>query len=183
MALSERIEKIKPFFVNFNVDSTDGASVLLVRLPQGWQVPNTVTKDFEVQTAVRQEGTYFVVELDKGTDVLFDAVDFVIEYNQSIIEKSELLKEKINELKEIFIKNPMEKLKILEFTFPPQKKGSKKTVKQTSASTEIKKEAPAEETLEENVNAEAEIENTDEAGISGAEDNSLMEMAKGLLDS
>ena len=135
------------------MDSTEGASVLLVRLPQGWQVPNTVEKDFGVQTAVRQEGTYFVVELDKGTDVLFDAVDFVIEFNQSIIEKSELLKEKISELKEIFIKNPMEKLKTLEFTFPPQKKSGKKTTKQTTAPTEIKIEAPTEETVEETVNA------------------------------
>ena len=183
MALKDRIEKIKPFFINFNVDSTEGASVLLVRLPQGWQVPNTVEKDFGVQTAVRQEGTYFVVELDKGTDVLFDAVDFVIEFNQSIIEKSELLKEKISELKEIFIKNPMEKLKTLEFTFPPQKKSGKKTTKQTTAPTEIKIEAPTEETVEETVNNEPETENTEDSNINGPADNDLMEMAKGFLES
>ena len=182
MVLSERIAKIKPFFVNFNVDSTEGASVLLVRLPEGWQIPNNVEKDFGVQTAARQEGTYFVVELEKGTDVLFDAVDFVIEYNQSIIEKSELLKEKIGELKKIFIQNPMEKLKTLEFTFPAQKKGGRKTAKQTTAPVETIAEAPTEETVEENVNAKPEVENAEAAEINGPADNDLMEMAKGYLE-
>jgi hypothetical protein len=181
MALSDRIAKIKPFFVNFNVDSAEGASVLLVKLPQGWQVPNTVERDFGVQTAARQEGTYFVIELDKGTDVLFDAVDFVIEFNHSIIEKSELLKEKINELKEIFIKNPMEKLKTLEFIFPPQKKGNKKNTKQTTEPTEIKIEAPSEETVEKNVNNEPKIVDIAPGDSEDATDNDLMAMAKGII--
>ena len=174
MALQDRINKIKPFFVNFNIDAKDGVSVLLVRFPQGWQIPEGLTQHFGVETAARQEGIYFVAEIEKGTDVLFDAVDYSAEFNQSIIEKSELLKEKINELKEIFIGTPIEKLRTLEFVFPPQKKGGKKQSVKQAPVVETKTEA-----VEEIAEPVEEVNNDD--SVEGDADNDLMSMAKGIV--
>ena len=172
MAIHDRIENIKAFFKGFNIDATDGVSVLLVKFPTGWQVPESVVKTFNLQTETRQEGVYFITEIENGTDELFDAVDYVIEYNQSIIEKSELLKEKIGELKDIFVNESVEKLKTLEFTFsgkPITPKKNTKTIKKTIGKKT--KEEPIEEEI-----VEAPLPDN-----KNNDDNDLMSLAKSEL--
>lgn len=179
MAIQDRIEKIKAFFKGFNVDAEQGVSVLLVRFPNGWQIPNqeNLSKKFSIQIAARQEGYYFVSEIENGIDGLFDAADYTIEYNQSIIEKSEILKEKINELKELFINESIERLKTLEFTFGGEKITPKKNVKsgkKSTASAEKKKPQVIEEKA-------AEIPLEDEQPENNDDDNDLMSLAKSEL--
>lgn len=179
MALQDRIEKIKQFFIGFNVDAQGGVSVLLVRFPQTWTIPDqhNLAENFGIQIEARQEGIYFITELENGIDGLFDAVDYVIEYNQSIIEKSGLLKEKISELKDIFIHESIDKLKTLQFIFGEQtteKKGAKPG-KKTAPKKEVKAE-PVKETVEPVTEPETNEESQEN------DDNDLMSMAKDLVD-
>lgn len=138
MAIQDRIEKIKPFFIQFNIAAEDGAAYALVRFPndkERWEMPtNALLKDnFKVEIGVRQEGVYFVSDLNDGVDCIFDAIDYVIEYNRSIQEKSGLLIEKIQELKQLFISEDIERLKTLEFVMKDKKKGGKTSRKTAKA--------------------------------------------------
>lgn len=175
MALQDRIEKIKPFFKGFNVDAKEGVSVLLVKFPDSWQIPGSIVQAFKLQTETRQEGIYFVTETENGIEGLFDAVDYVIQYNQSIIEKSELLREKIGELKDIFVRESIEKLKSLQFTFGDKPITPKKNVKGGKKTTDKKvKEEPTQE--EETVKTPIVAEENDNS--SNNDDNDLMSLAK-----
>jgi hypothetical protein len=181
MTLHERIEKIKPCFKGFNVDAKEGVSVLLAKFPVGWTVPDAVSKSFNLQTETHPEGVYFVTEIENGIDELFDAVEYIIEYNQSIIEKSEILKEKINELKDLFVRESVERLKTLQFTF-----GSEAVVSKESATTK-KNTRTGKKTAEKKEKPEAApVNEIPEAPITeepeNNDDNDLMSLAKGLTN-
>lgn len=186
MTLQERIEKIKPCFKGFNVDAKEGVSVLLAKFPNGWQVPETVVKSFNLQTETRPEGVYFVTEIENGIDELFDAVDYVIEYNQSIIEKSEILKEKIGELKDLFVRESVEKLKTLRFVFGDEPATIKDKTKESATAKKntrtgkktIDKKAKAEVVAEEEIPV---VQIVDEEPKNN-DDNDLMSLAKGMTD-
>ena len=117
---NEQIEKIKQFFKGLTV--ADGNFYLLVVLPKGWKVIDgeSLINNYGVYTVRKPEGTYFMTEMENGTDCLFAAVDEVIDMNKEIEERQQLLQVKAKELTDLFITEPLEKLKTLEFTFKPQ---------------------------------------------------------------
>lgn len=185
MTLQERIEKIKPCFKGFNIDAKDGASVLLVKFPAGWQIPETVSESFNIQTETRPEGTYFVTEIENGIDGLFDAVDYIIEYNQSIIEKSEILKEKINELKDLFVHESVEKLKTLRFTFDDETVTLKSKTQDSATvkkNTKTEKKTAEKKVKTETLDKDEIIEAPAVDKPKNNDDNDLMLLAKGLTD-
>lgn len=131
MDFNKRIENISAYFGGFNI--VDNISILLIKFPQGWSVfdINVIRSKYNVNVSEKPEGLYFLIETKDGVDNLFDAVEYVIGLNKALEEKSILLKEKANELRQIFLTEPLEKLKTLQFTFNEEKslKSKKNSVK------------------------------------------------------
>lgn len=117
MSIGERIEEIKPYFVTFNVH--DGLAYVLVKFPKSWSLFSTadIEKEFDIKIAQKSEGVYFFCEVANGFDDVFDAINYIITNNKSLEEKKYLLQEKVKELSELFLTEPLEKLKTMKFTF------------------------------------------------------------------
>ena len=134
MKLDERIEKIKPYFALFNVSAEDGAAYVVVKFPQTWALPDGkgLQEAYNVQVAPMQNGLCFVTELSNGAECIFDALDYVIEFNKRAEERKTLLLEKAEELKKIFASEPIDKLRTLKFVFESEKEGEKPATKKGS---------------------------------------------------
>lgn len=148
MALSDRIEKLKPYLLVYNVSIEDGVQYAVLRIPEKWSIPTEeIDKAYGVKVRKIDGGICFLADIEAGQDSLFDSLDYVISLNIKLEERVSLLKQKVDELKEIFMKEDLEKLRTIEFVFPPQKNtkngGARKKTKpqqQNVAATEIKKE-------------------------------------------
>ena len=135
-AINEEIQKISPYFKAFNI--ADDNAFLLINFPEKWKVfdEEALNKEFDVYTGQKPEGLYFITPITNGTDCLFEAVNYVISVNKALEEKQRLLQEKAQELTNLFINEPLEKLKTLEFTFrEPKKQRTVKTVKKVEVPT------------------------------------------------
>lgn len=125
--VKERIEKISQYFVSMNV--AEGIIYALTKFPNKWRIPNEIPIDpYLTKTVYDKEsgGYYFFIELESGFTPLFDAIDYTILINKEIEEKTNLLREKVDELKKLFSNESIEKLRTLEFVFSKQKKNKKK---------------------------------------------------------
>ena len=101
MTLEQNIASLGEYFVLFNIKQ--GIAYVQVNFPRTWKIfpKETVANKYEVQLEMRQEGTYFLAQLTTGIDTLFEAVRFVINNNRDAEQKSTLLQQKANELKEL----------------------------------------------------------------------------------
>lgn len=114
MNISERIKRIRGYFRFLNV--TEDASYILVSFPDTWEVPNSMD-DGAIQTKRDKQGYYFAIDGSDDIDTLFESIESVIEYNKDMEQKAELLIKKIQELKEIFETEELDKLNKMEFSF------------------------------------------------------------------
>ena len=166
MNLNQRIENTKPYFLQFNVLAEEDAIYAVAKFPQGWQIPDkaALKNTYKVELAPMQNGMCFVTETKNGPDCVFDALEYVIKFNKCAEERKELLVAKINELKNLFVTEDIEKLKTLTFTFEKKKnKQGKKSVAETKDSTD--QQTTEETTVEQ-----------------PADDTSLMALAKNLVE-
>ena len=126
--MQKRIEKISSFFKGFNI--TDGIAYIYVVFPNTWQLPNSavLSDNFKASIASDDSGVYFFTQYTNGIDLIFDAVDFVIEFNRDLEAKTALFKEKVEELKSLFTTETTEALSTLVIEIKePKKKSGKKT--------------------------------------------------------
>lgn len=161
MNLNERIENTKPYFQQFNVIAEEDAIYVVARFPQNWTIPDraALKSTYKVETAPMSNGICFATETANGADCVFDALDYVIKFNKCVAERKELLLAKVNELKNLFATEDLEKLKSLTFVFEKQKskKGGKRAVQeQVVVETPVVVEEPVED-----VKDEAQKEDTD----------------------
>jgi hypothetical protein len=123
MDINERIKEIEPYFKSLNM--VDGTTVILVKFPDKWKIFNAeeLTETYNVYTGKKEnvDGVFFLSETSNGVDCIFDAIDEVINQNKTFEEKAALLEQKANELSNLFLVEPLEKLRTLEFTFPVKK--------------------------------------------------------------
>lgn len=123
MDINDRIKKIEPYFKSLNM--VDGTTVILVKFPNKWKIFNAdeLTKTYNVYTGNKEnvDGVFFLSETSNGVDCIFDAIEEVINQNKTFEEKAALLEIKANELSNLFLIEPIEKLRTLEFTFPAKK--------------------------------------------------------------
>jgi hypothetical protein len=84
----------------------DGEQVIyvIVNFPYGWVIDEMLETKFHVTV---QEGEfptefYFATNIDNGEDRVFDAIEYNIAKMKDAIERAQLLKTKIAELKDIF---------------------------------------------------------------------------------
>lgn len=165
--ISSRIAKLGKYFVSFNVVAEEAAAYVIMRFPNGWSLPDQarMKEIFGIELAPIEGGLCFVTEITNGSDKLFDAADYVIDFNQQLEVRKSMLQEKIKELKNIFASETVDKLKTLKFVFEPQKK----------------KRVPASKKKEEGVVTEAEPQTENgNAEVVATEDNSLMAFAKDI---
>lgn len=149
-----RIDKIKQYFKEMQVTTVEGTNVIyvIVVFPPKWIIDDEITEKYDVDVmAGKEEGEfYFCAEMMVGFDKVFDAIDHCIGVNKDAMERAQIFQEKIAELKEIFgdETKPIDMLRTLEFTFPPQKK-SVKRIKETMATGLTKRPADKEVKKEE----------------------------------
>lgn len=146
--IKDRIQKIKPYFKGMQVEEVDGESIIyiMVVFPPKWLIDKTLEQKYNITIGFNENSGvyYFCAEMEVGFDVLFDAIEDNIEQMITAQERAKLLKDKIQELQELFVDEtiPIEKLRSIEFTFKQQKK--KTTKKENKDITETSNEEKSE---------------------------------------
>lgn len=141
MGIKERIEKLGSYFCSMNVAAENGIIYVLVQFPKGWGCSEITEYNFNVKTVRAEEPNcfYFFADLETGFDKVFDAIEYNIVFNEEAQAKVSLLREKIEELKNIFENEDINTLKTLMFKITKKKKNVKKTnKKQNIIKAEIK---------------------------------------------
>jgi len=189
MTVKDRIEKLKPYFVSFNVIADEDAAYILLRFPleSRWTIPDqtALKENYKVEIAARNEGYYFMTEMCNGTDCIFDAAEYVITFNKNVEERKSLLNDKIKELTNIFATETLDNLKKLSFVIPNKeektvknnKKAEKAVVKRV-----IKQELPKSQPTGATETYHVEQIDTKIVATNKKQnnDNDLMSLAKGL---
>ena len=131
--LNDRVEKINQFFIDMRVTTLNGEKFIyvVVQFPSKWEIDEDTPNKFNVSVAKdsKNEGQYlFCAELSVGFDKIFDAIDYNISKMKTAQERAKLLKEKIEDLQNLFYDEtiPIESLRTLDFSY----RGKKKTNKQ-----------------------------------------------------
>ena len=142
MDIKDRIEKIKPYFQSMNIASENNIINVLVQFHKGWACSDLTELNYGVKcvNAENPFSYYFFTNLEIGFDKLFDAIEFNIKFNEEVQAKVELLKCKIEELKDLFEIEDIETLKTLEFKY--------KKKKEKNSKSKIKKEEEVKEEIE-----------------------------------
>ena len=131
MNIKERIEKLGTDFHSMNVAAENNIIYVRVQFPKGWGCSELTEYNYKV-TAVKDEVPgyfYFFADMEIGFDKVFDAIEYNIQFNEEAQTKVTLLREKIEELKNIFETEDINVLKTLEFKIKkkPVKKVKNKT--------------------------------------------------------
>ena len=129
--INERIKNISNYFVGMKVDSItmdDGSNsqviYVIVNFPRKWEIDKDIPNKFNISVAQSDEGEYFFcANLEQGFDVVFDAIEYNVNKMETIEERNNLLKRKINELSQLFMNEeiPIESLRTLEFKYKAKK--------------------------------------------------------------
>ena len=153
MNIKERIERLGMYFHSMNVAAENNIIYVRVQFPKGWGCSELTEYNFNVKSVTDEIPGYFYffANMEIGFDKIFDAIEFNIQFNEEAQAKVSLLREKIEELKDIFENEDIYVLRTLEFKY---KKKKPKSIKSQKTVTEESKEIvePVSETsiLEEN---------------------------------
>lgn len=115
MDINERIDSIGEYFKLFTI--TKNITYVLVTLPKNWVVDSSYA-DGEVTVKAdnkSKDSYYFVSSYDSGIDIVFDTLEAVINANLEIMAKNRLFQDKINELKDLFENENIDRLNTLSF--------------------------------------------------------------------
>ena len=160
MDINGRIKKIKKYFISFSTSVKDGANVVAITPEDGWDVPYfNVKQRYKVDCVLKDGVLFFLTEIDNDSDCLFDAAEYVIDYNAELEKRKKLYHDAVARLKEIFSSEPVSKLENLDFVFKK------------------KKATKAEKSDADNVTETVEVENKPETV---EEEGSLMSFAQKL---
>ena len=127
MDVKERIEKVKPYFRGMQVENVDEQSIIyvIVQFPPKWIIDEEIPNKYDVSIAQGNSPGefYFCVEMEKGFDVVFDAVESNITKMLTAQERAQLLRQKVTELQELFMDETIsiETLRTLEFSYKTPK--------------------------------------------------------------
>ena len=105
MEIKERIKCISEYFKEMQIVNVDNTQMIyvVVKFPRGWEIEHNLNEKFSTIVEIGNEPDeyYFFTELDNEYKV-FDAIEYTIEKMKNAIERANLLKDKILELKSIF---------------------------------------------------------------------------------
>ena len=122
MEVTERISKIKEYFREMKVATTEEGEYIYVTLvfPGGWILDGRTLDKFNVECTTENGISYFWAPIETGISTVFDAVEYNIKSNKEAQEKVVLFNDMVKQLQDIFSddENDIEKLKTLTISFP-----------------------------------------------------------------
>lgn len=129
-----------------------GHPILKVCYPEKWSISNSLNENIKVAKSEDYTNEWFYYSVDENItlDDLFELVEQTANINLSAIAKFELLKAKINELKEFFSAHNLEELERMKFVVEEEV-----LAKPKKARGRKKKEVETEEIKEETVESDA----------------------------
>jgi hypothetical protein len=149
--LQERINDMKPYFRG--IEMYNEALMVKVVYPNNWKAyPND---DGRIKVTASDDKSsnityYYADSKDTTYEDMFDLVEQTIKTNQDIILKLKLLKDKVEELKELFQNTSYDDLLNLQFVIgkptKPKRKYVKKKVK-TEEETKVEENNEVDESL------------------------------------
>lgn len=146
------IEKYAKY--NISIKITEGYYLIGIHFPQKWKVIEP--QDTSIKYLNDDEDKtmfYYMTQVVNGTKGIFESVDETIAFNRELEKKTDLIREKIVELRDLFVNETYENLLTLRFVVGEEKKvkgrGRKKVVKETETPAgkeviEKKAETPSE---------------------------------------
>ncbi len=145
MTLQDRMTNMKPYFRG--IEMYNDGLIVKVAFPSKWRVYGSLDERIKVAQSDNGNGEFFFyANSNEATyDNIFDLIEEVIRVNQETALKLQLLKDKIEEMKNLFAENDYDRLSTLQFVMDKgtgkEKKGKKgkgkKTDKPLEASTEV----------------------------------------------
>ena len=135
MTLNEHLMRLSEYKIGFNI--YEGTVIISVIYPDKWTVLQS--KDTSIQMTKDGDRDYYYVSLDVDIEKVFALIDETIQYNKEVEAKALLFKEKISELKQVFLVEELETLKTLEFRIK-KKRGPKTNEKKAISEEQTKRD-------------------------------------------
>jgi hypothetical protein len=154
-SLQDRMNDMKPYFRG--IEMYNEALIVRVVLPPKWKAYNS--NDGRIKAApsenVANEYYYYANSENTTYEDIFDLIEETIKANNDIVLKMKLLRDKGEELKELFSRLPYDELVTLKFVTEKPKEDKPKR-KYTKKKKEVEKaqEQPQTETNDEEVKEE-----------------------------
>lgn len=147
MTLNEQLIRLSSYKINFNI--YEGTVIISLEYPKDWTVLEINSSD--IQTTSENGRQFYWVPLQTDVEKVFELIDETIEYNKDIEAKSELFKQKIDEMRKIFLEEDLHTLKTMEFKMKKKKLPKKKVMEEKENNiTEVNDAANGKQTPSEN---------------------------------
>ena len=148
LQVEDYISKIGEYFEG--IERYNDALIVRVKLPERWGVYPSSDERIKVAPSeeVPNEYYYYGSSNDVNLEDIFQLILETIQMNKDVLLKIELLKEKVQELKELFDTKPLEELKTLKFvTEQPKKTKVKRKYTKKKKEAENEEKQPIEEPI------------------------------------
>lgn len=151
MTLNEQLIRLSSYKINFNI--YEGTVIISLEYPKDWTVLEINSSD--IQTTSENGRQFYWVPLQMDVEKVFELIDETIEYNKDIEAKSELFKQKIDEMRKIFLEEDLQTLRTMEFKMKKKKLPKKKVTEEKENNiTEVNDVANGKQTPSENKHEE-----------------------------
>ena len=167
MTLNEQLIRLSSYKINFNI--YEGTVIISLEYPKDWTVLQVNSND--IQTTSENGRQFYWVPLQTDVEKVFELIDETIEYNKDIEAKSELFKQKINEMRKIFLEEDLQTLRTMEFKMKKKKLPKKKVMEGKEDNiTEVDNLVDNKEKLSENKQEEVVTESVKEENMVSLEE-------------
>lgn len=167
MTLNEQLIRLSSYKINFNI--YEGTVIISLEYPKDWTVLQVNSND--IQTTSENGRQFYWVPLQTDVEKVFELIHETIEYNKDIEAKSELFKQKIDEMRKIFLEEDLHTLKTMEFKMKKKKLPKKKAMEGKEDNiTEVNDAANGKQTPSENKQEEVITESVKEENMVSLEE-------------
>ena len=167
MTLNEQLIRLSSYKINFNI--YEGTVIISLEYPKDWTVLQVNSND--IQTTSENGRQFYWVPLQTDVEKVFELIDETIEYNKDIEAKSELFKQKIDEMRKIFLEEDLQTLRTMEFKLKKKKLPKKKVTEEKEDNiTEVNDTANDKQTPSENKQEEVVTESVKEENMVSLEE-------------
>lgn len=167
MTLNEQLIRLSSYKINFNI--YEGTVIISLEYPKDWTVLQVNSND--IQTTSENGRQFYWVPLQTDVEKVFELIDETIEYNKDIEAKSELFKQKIDEMRKIFLEEDLQTLRTMEFKMKKKKLPKKKVTEEKEDNiTEVNDTANDKQTPSENRQEEVVTESVKEENMVSLEE-------------
>lgn len=167
MSLNEQLIRLSSYKINFNI--YEGTVIISLEYPKDWTVLEINSSD--IQTTSENGRQFYWVPLQTDVEKVFELIDETIEYNKDIEAKSELFKQKIDEMRKIFLEEDLQTLRTMEFKMKKKKLPKKKVTEEKENNiTEINDAANGKQTQSEDKQEEVITESVKEENMVSLEE-------------